>query len=402
MKIVVFIFLIIFVYDSELFTIYLGATNVFLIKITVFLMLLIKAVANRNILNKQESYVICLLVLIHFYVTSISISYSGFEGFIWSFKFLIRFFILIFIIKSLEIYHLNIFIKWYRTIALILAIQSILLFVFIYLKISIPNTLIARHSSQDLFNSYGVFGFGNVNTGYSFRTQSFFSEATNFAKFLVLPFFSYLHEFFKIRQKHTLLKLSIILLALLSTFSLTAILGVVIGVVLFFIIRKKGAKGLVRFFPILFIVVFGLYKGTSSLINKGVDKTASNIVSGSFQKGDVSVGIREEYIYHVLNIVSDYPFGVGYNIEPFSSIGFLPIAPTRWLIFGGWVGLVLILMLHRNFLKGWSKSLNNDYYRLFFVICASHFVISLVHGTWTEFIYWINFVVLLKLVKWKK
>ena len=402
MKIVVFIFILIFAYDSELLNVYLGASNVFLVKIIIFLMLFLNVSTKKIKLNKQEVYVIYFLVIIHLYISGISVFYTGFEGLFWSFKFLIRFIIIIFFIMSLELYHLKSFIKWYRVIALILSVQSILLFVSIYLNISLPTTFIERHGSQDLFSSFGVLGFGNANTGYSFRTQSFFSESTNFAKFLILPFFSYLNEFFNSRKKYTLLRVVVILGALLTTFSLTAFIGVVVGVVLFIIIRRKGAKGLVSYAPILGIVFFGLYKGVTSLIDKGVNKTTSNIISGSFQKGDESVIVRAEYLYDVLNIISNYPFGVGYNIEPFSSVGFLPLAPTRWLIFGGWFGLVLILILHRNFLKSWSRSLNNDYYKFFFVVCVSQFVISLVHGTWTEFVYWMNFVMLLKLSKWKK
>jgi hypothetical protein len=402
MKIVVFIFILIFTYDSELLNVYLGASNVFLVKIIIFFMLFLNVSTKKIKLFSQEKYVIFFLVIIHLYISVISVSYTGFEGLIWSFKFLIRFTSIIFFIMSLELYHLKSFIKWYRVIALILSVQSILLFVSIYLNISLPTTLIERHSSQDLFNSYGLLGFGNANTGYSFRTQSFFSESTNFAKFLVLPFFSYLNEFFNSRKKYTLLKVVVILAALFTTFSLTAFIGIVVGFVLFIIIKRKGAKGLVSYAPILGLVFFGLYKVVTSLIDKGVNKQTLNIVSGSFQKGDESIIVRSEYLFDVLNIISNYPFGVGYNIVPFSSFGFLPIAPTRWLIFGGWFGLLLILILHRNFLRSWSRSINNDYYKFFFVVCVSQFLISLVHGTWTEFVYWINFVMLLKLSKWEK
>ena len=132
MKIVVFIFILIFAYDSELLNVYLGASNVFLVKIIIFLMLFLNVSTKKIKLNKQEVYVIYFLVIIHLYISGISVFYTGFEGLFWSFKFLIRFIIIIFFIMSLELYHLKSFIKWYRVIALILSVQSILLFVSIF------------------------------------------------------------------------------------------------------------------------------------------------------------------------------------------------------------------------------------------------------------------------------
>ena len=398
MKIVVLsIFILIFAYDSELLLVYLGSTTVLAMKFIVFLLLFFVVGFNNSRISVHEKYVIIILGIMHIYISFVSLVYSGATGLFWSFKFLIRFMSVIFLIMSIELYHLRTFVKWYRVLGLILSVQSILLFLAIYLNIPLTQTLVTRHGAQDIFKSFGIFGFANVNTGYSFRTQSFFSEATNFAKFLIFPFFSYLSEFFTSRTTHALLGVLIILIALLTTFSLTAFIGVLVGVMLFFVIRRKGRNGLIFLAPIMGITIFALNKGLTVLIDKGVDKTASSIISGGLQKGDESVQTRTEYLNHVLNVISDNPLGVGYYIEPFSSGGFLPIAPTRWLFFGGWMGLMIVLILHRTFLLGWRRSLNGDYYKLFLVVCVTQFIVSLVHGTWTEFVYWMNFVFLLKL-----
>lgn len=402
MRIVFLIFLLIFLYDSELFNIYVGATNVLILKVLSFGLLLIDLVKKKTVSTSREKIVIATLIAIHLYVTTITISYSGFDGLFWSFKFLMRFFIIIFLIRILEIPHFNMFIKWYKLLGLILAVQSVLLFALIYLNISIPRTYVTRHNTQDLFTSYGLLGFGNVNSGYSFRTQSFFSEATNFAKFLILPFFCYLNDFFVSRKRYTLLKMLIVLFAIGTTFSLTAILALLIGVVMYLLMRRKGAKNLLKYMPILLFLGYGLYAGVTTLIAKGVDKTKSSIISGSFQKGDASVGIREEYIYNVLDLISYNPLGIGYNIDAIMNFSALPLAPTRWLLYGGWIGLFGLIILHKNFLAGWYRALDHNLYKLFFVICATQFIISLIHGSWIEFIYWINFLILIKLLKWSK
>lgn len=401
MKIIIIIFLLIFTYDSELFNVYLGGTVVFLFKIFLFLISFVNLIVKKSQPNRQENLVIFLLVLINLYISSITIINTGLQGILWSFKYFIRFYFLYYLIQNLKMYHLNIFIKWYRVLAIILSIQSILLFVIIYLDIPLEKTIISRHSDEDVFQSFGIFGFGNVNTSYSFRTQSFFSEATNFAKFLVLPFFSYVNDFLKKREKHLLLKAFIILTALFSTFSLTAFIGVVVGLFLLLIIRNINKSGIFVGVSILSLLSFGLYKVVLDLIGIGVDKKTTNLIIGGIQKGDASVDVRTDYLFDVINLIYENPFGIGYDFRPFLD-GTLPMAPSKWLIFGGWFVLLLVLLLQSMFFNRWRKSLNSHYYVLFLVVCISHFLISLIHGTWTEFIYWINFIFLLKLSHWHK
>ena len=401
MKIVILIFLLIFTYDSELFNVYLGGSSVFILKIVIFLTSLYNLTIKKFKGNKQEDYVIFLLVLIHLYLSSITVIYVGLIEILWVFKFFLRFYFLFFIIQNFKESHLNIFIKWYRTIAIILSIQSILLFIIIYLDIPLESTDLARHSDEDTFRSYGVFGFANVNTSYSFRTQSFFSEATNFSKFLILPFFSYLYEFLTKKNKYLFLKTSIIFTALFSTFSLTAFVGVTIGLISLFILKNNGKKRLLISVIIFSLSFFGIYKAVFFLVDLGVDKSTTNIIIGSIQKGDASVFSRLDYLYSILSLISENPFGVGYNFKPFLD-GTLPMAPTKWLVYGGWFGLLLVILLHISFIKRWAKSLNNQYYIVFFVVCISHFFISLIHGGWMEFVYWINYILLLKISKWNK
>ena len=111
MKIVVFIFILIFTYDSELLNVYLGASNVFLVKIIIFFMLFLNVSTKKIKLFSQEKYVIFFLVIIHLYISVISVSYTGFEGLIWSFKFLIRFTSIIFFIMSFRIISFKVFYK---------------------------------------------------------------------------------------------------------------------------------------------------------------------------------------------------------------------------------------------------------------------------------------------------
>jgi hypothetical protein len=401
MKIVILLFLLIFTYDSELFNVYLGGSYVDLLKIVIFLTSLHNLTIKKFKGNKQEDNVIFLLVLIHLYLSSITVIYVGLIEILWVFKFFLRFYFLYYIIQNFKEYHLNIFIKWYRTIAIILSIQSILLFIIIYLDIPLESTDVTRHSDEDIFRSFGVFGFANVNTGYSFRTQSFFSEATNFSKFLILPFFSYLNEFLTKKNKYLFLKTSIIFTALLSTFSVTAFVGVIMGLISLFILKNIGKRGLLISAIIFSLSFFGLYKAVFVLIDLGIDKETTNIFIGSFQKGDVSVSQRLDYLYSILTLVSENPFGVGYYFKPFLD-GTLPMAPTKWLVYGGWFGLFLVILLHISFIMRWTKSLSNKYYLVFFVVCITHFIISLIHGGWMEFVYWINFILLLKISEWNK
>ena len=284
---------------------------------------------------------------------------------------------------------------------LLVDIYKGVLFIIIFLDIPLESTDLARHSDEDTFRSYGVFGFANVNTSYSFRTQSFFSEATNFSKFLILPFFSYLYEFLTKKNKYLFLKTSIIFTALFSTFSLTAFVGVTIGLISLFILKNNGKKRLLVSVIIFSLSFFGIYKAVFFLVDLGVDKSTTNIIIGSIQKGDASVFSRLDYFYRILALISENPFGVGYNFKPFLD-GTLPMAPTKWLVYGGWFGLFLVILLHISFIKRWAKSLNNQYYILFFVVCISHFFISLIHGGWMEFVYWINYILLLKISEWNK
>lgn len=375
---------LIFAFDSELIRVFLGDPINDIIKIIGTLFIYLYAAKNRNSRYKLD-YILLTICLLVVYVLLISILQSGLSGLIGSIKFVWRFSLIFLIFFLITPSIANQIARVVSGVGLILSIQSLLLFLLVIFHLEPSYNLVARYSDTDLFKSYGVLGFLNVNTGWSLRLQSFFSEPTNFAKFLILPLYYYVWKWRSLKVLKYGIYSLIVGTAILFTFSVTAVISIFVSSVLMLYYRSKQFS-LTRI-ALIFMLGFSL-SNAHTLFSSDVDKTRTDLLMSSFQRDDASSSIRKEFIDEVINIIEVNWYGVGFVTDNFIG-GLLPLAPTRWLLYGGYIGLVLMVILH--IIIFWKGRIDAGKINIgiFFIVGLCQFLISLIHGSWFELNYWL-------------
>ena len=145
-----------------------------------------------------------------------------------------------------------------------------------------------------LTNFFGIanFGFGQNALVSTNQASSFLAGPNQLASYLIFPFFYELHramvskKFFQVWTNYLLLPIG---LALVLTFSRSAILGTFIAVILFFIFLPKESRpkipGIILFFvtALTFVVSYVLYNGGTivDLITHGASSAQHATSTGS-------------------------------------------------------------------------------------------------------------------------
>ena len=293
-------------------------------------------------------------------------------------------------------------------IGVILSLQSIALFVMISSgNAPEPDYINIRGKMR----SYGIWGFApSITWGYNNilipRVSSFFSEASNFTRFLEYPVIISFGYYKIYRGKINFLFMVICLLAFILTFSMTGYLSMILAFIVFYMLktRKNIAKISILAFCILFIFSFHIYLKETYIPNPHQRNFVQHMILSKY--GDAlraTTGIKGLYggrVYSTIEAAKVFyhnSFGVGLlnneDIEILKKNGedaytkiHLFGALLFWLIKTGFIGLITFILIFFSILKNiktfWFN--RNDiriYISIAFICIAIH---HLIVGDWFD------------------
>jgi hypothetical protein len=390
-------------YDSVLFTIHMSSEYEF-IKGGAYLCLLAICLSFNQIQHEINRYVVVLYLILVVYLL-IPTFINGGDAFLLWIKTAVRFSYLLIFLTLFRVRGRSLtdtILTLYFWLGLLLAIQTIILFLLVVSDHPPRSVLIPRFNENDFFVSHGIFGFANsvsIRGGYiGFRTQSFFSEATTFALFQILPlYFSISNIRINWGYKFSTV---LILASIITTFSFSAIVGLAIGMVCYFFggaSRKLHNFKMLALFIICLMIIFYSYKYVTNQDNFDQNSFQGAVIS----RPQYSTTVRTEWSTEVFNAVAEEPFGVAYE-EFGQRHGLLPQAPVRWFLIGGYIGGLLmifiqILLVLRYFMRGLNSKLNLE--RETAACCVTLMVASIVHGTWSDIFYFLPIALLISFQK---
>lgn len=387
-----------FVYESVFFTIHTNSIYE-LIKGMMYLVFILICLSGSRLKDDLKNEVVALYLILVLYLL-IPAVLNGADGMLYWVKNSIKIsYLLIFVMlfkmrgENLVNAVLNVFL-W---TGVFLGIQTIILFILVVSGHPPELTYLPRYDQDDLYGSYGIFGFANSisvrENVIGFRTQSFFSEATNFALFQFFPFFIALSRI----RAGTWSKFAamIILASIITTFSVSGIIGLSCGLVSFLVFGSKqrfnASKSLMLMILCPMIAIYGYFYVTNE----------DSFEKGSYQsvvlsKGEDSTTIRTDWTKEVFNSLSVQPLGVNY-IEFTKRIGALPAAPIHWFLIGGYFGglfmlFTQLLLFRKYYLRGLSSSANLE--RSISACCIATMITSVVHGQWVNLYYFLPIALL--------
>jgi hypothetical protein len=294
-------------------------------------------------------------------------------------------------------------------IGVVLAIQSILLFILIYLGVA-PAVTYVDHARGSLA-SFGILGYAPHITQVAggpriLRVSSFFSEASVFARFLEYPIILSLGYYRIYRRKSYLIFLMICSLAFVLTFSWTGYLSLLLGYCGFTMLRKKGVAQKVVVFAGAILVVFLLhvYLKAFYIPNPNERTTIQHVLLSKYADALRSTenirGIYGGRVYSAVEATKiwlEEPFGVGlmnnteievlkkHGSEGYSAIhlygGF-----WFWLVTTGFVGitifiLILMCVLKRSRMDRFDKMDIRRYILIAFITVGIH---EALYGYWID------------------
>ena len=329
----------------------LGLGDLFLLLFCIFII-----IREKTLKLDKVGYWLFLvyLVLISLILTAIISEFSIINIFI-KFAKMILYALVIFCL-SREHINLKMGINLYVNLSFIASIYLLLqalvhIFTRIYLPITIPFLKLASMSSGDEYNGKMISGY----EVFGYRYSGFFAEPATFSQYTIFAVAFLLFQEEKSIKMNKTIKLIIICLAIIASFS--AIGFILLGVVFlyWFLKRSQSKSSLIRKFGLLFVVgvVLGLfvYKtgALTNIYNRLFEVSNINVSSGSIRV------LRGFEIYNEFPLVYKF-IGIGggnfdafilkYNIVTRFD-GVIPRTTeymsgiSTVIIYGGIIGLIL-------------------------------------------------------------
>lgn len=299
-------------------------------------------------------------------------------------------------------------IKFPIWIGVILSIQSILLFIMISSgNAPEPDYINVRGPMR----SYGIWGFApSITWGYNNlfipRVSSFFSESSNFARFLEYPIILSLGYYKIYGGKRYFFSLAVCLMSFVLTFSLTGYLALFLGFFVFYMLRTKNipSKLFVLILCTLFILSFHIYQKKTYINNPDQRTLIQHMLLSKYADAlrspeDIR-GLYGGRVYSAIEATKlffEYPLGIGllnnadidilnkYGEEGYTTIH-LYGAFWFWLVKTGFVGISIIILIFyivlRKMKTFWSDKKDiRTYVSIAFISISIH---QLITGDWMD------------------
>lgn len=243
----------------------------------------------------------------------------------------------LFIILSNKYFDLRIFINSLLAIASLLSFLSIVQYLSIYLNLNIISLNFYEVKSS-LVGIGGIY-YENIYSEI-FRNVGWFSEPTNFAQFLLVPLFISLYRFYYNYSFYNIFVFCTITIAFILTFSVANFFGVIIGFILFFLIRNFSDNKQLTLFKVLinliflsFIIYFGY---DLFLLTNDYGYQTDNIIGKSTTGNAANRFERFNLIY---NFIISYPLGNPVNNSYNFNAGFF----GHTLLYGGFPFFIIFI-----------------------------------------------------------
>lgn len=300
-------------------------------------------------------------------------------------------------------------IKMPMWIGVILSIQSVLLFAMIASG-NQPEVSYVDHN-RGLLRSYGIWGFApSITWGYNnlriLRVSSFFSEASNFARFLEYPIILSLGYYKIYGGKRYLLALTVCLLSFILTFSMTGYLAVFLGCFVFYVIKKTNifAIFIIPICLVLFVLSLHVYLKNAYVANPHERSIVQHMLLSKYGEALRSTedlrGFYGGRVYSAIEaskVFIENPLGVGlldnrdidilyrHGDEDYTSIH-LYGAFWNWLIKTGFIGISLFVLIFYTIIREMKTFWHNKtdircYTSLAFICISIHHLIA---GDWID------------------
>jgi hypothetical protein len=277
-------------------------------------------------------------------------------------------------------------------IAVFFSILSLILY-FGYLLRAIPLSYYELEGLDQLFARGWIFGYLNVIVKGIPRNQSFYSEAGLFAQTLQIPIaISFYYYRMKI-GRNMLIKLLILLLAFILTFSLANIFGIMFALglgSLFSMVKTRSFIKIVGSLVLLIALTYGFYW----LYNTSNKEIGANVLS---KQTSEHVKERGERIEFAIDISQSEFFG---NIKYRESFGKYDArnrtALGNMLIEAGYPGLFLIFLIFIKFIPKLIRltSMTKSRYFFLYIGFIAFFIGNFWYGYWISpfFIFYLAYI----------
>ena len=296
-----------------------------------------------------------------------------------------------------KFFNLSSFLNSFINIAFVLSLSSIILWVGYYFSLIDLNWkhLVGHHPMLTGFGGYlnTVTDTYKTQVGIQIRSQSYFSEPTNFGQYLSLPLFISIWKYISNRDTKSLIIATVISTAFLLTFSIANYFGVIFAIIVFIIVKMKRRRGNRSFLKkILFLMLSSMVVFISYKLYVAVNQEAMYSI---IAKGE-NVALPERFARNQVvftevknNPVGDFSFRDRYHFNP-GLIGYLLIA-------GGFPLLLIVILLLKTFYTALWHKLKTGKYSLIYLGAFAYLPPFLWDGQFVEY-YFLFHLVLFSLI----
>jgi hypothetical protein len=288
--------------------------------------------------------------------------------------------LLFFVLISNKKFNIVKFNDFLINLAFVFSILSLILY-FGYIFGMIQLTQIRILNSPIIFYRGLFFGYLNTIIQGVPRNQFFYSEAGQFAQFLLVPLFLSFQKYKTYRNRVILIKLLVILLAFILTFSLANIFGMLIALSFYYFVQssKRGTKIGFRFVNVILIclLVFSFY----SIYKVSNVETGRSVVA---KQTDRHIEDRGERIFFAFNVMEENILG---NLKYRSKSTTTYLAKNRTALgnlalVGGLPCLVLVMIIIFIFFKSFMNYFKKSKLGYIYIGFLSFFIGNWWYGDW--------------------
>jgi hypothetical protein len=233
-------------------------------------------------------------------------------------------------------------------------------------------------------NAYGT------NYGSQIRSQSFFSEPANFAQYLTIPLFFALQQFILNRNMMSIIKLLTISVALILTFSVANIFGVIFAILLYTVLssiknpgKNKVLNRSIYLIASALVVIYSL-----QLYSSVNDLRGQTVMAKGTDYYSFFVKIERMGVY--LSEINDHPMG---NIEFIDDNKSNPGLIFNILIIGGYPLFLLFMPIVYSFFRTMWRSVKYSKYQYLYLGPFAYILPILWEGEIRE--YYLLFILIL-------
>ena len=240
----------------------------------------------------------------------------------------------------------------------------------------------------------GAAGF--IGSHLFLRNQSYWSEAGKFAQFLIFPLFFAMSRYLENKNIVNTLLLSVISIAILTTFSVANFFGILIGLVIFAYMNKDSNKSGFNFKKVIFSIFFSIiliqfYTITNKASYKDdimIGKSTNQSVIGRFDRFEI-----------VMNEIIENPFG---NISFKQEYSTNSSAFGDVLILGGFPLLFLSIIMVWVFYRKLIIELRNSKNGLMIIGSFAFFISHSWYGNFIGIYFLFNLALFSTILKYDK